>query len=164
MKSILIRYSLALLAILGFGAFSFVLLPLTLYTSFFLLKIFTEVSLAGNTITVSSVPFTFIPACAATIAYLLLLTLILFTRGISLQKGMKMFFLGAIMIFCLNILRITLLILIYINYGKNYFDAIHIVFWHFVSSIFVAGVWIFLIEYYKIQNIPIVSDIKEMLK
>jgi len=164
MKSILVRYSLGLLVVLGSGFFSFLFLPLTLYTSYFLLKIFTDVQLVGSTLSLASGSFAFISACAASLAYVLLLLLLLFTRGISFVQGAKMFLFGGSMIFLLNIFRILFLIGIYVNYGKNYFDLVHIFFWHFVSTIFVAGVWIFLVERYKIRAIPLVSDIRELLR
>ena len=75
-----------------------------------------------------------------------------------------MFFIGAAAIFFMNIARIVILVFVYLNFGKNYFDLVHIVFWHVVSTIFVAAVWIALVEWYKIKQIPVYSDIKEILR
>ncbi|MDP3728657.1 MAG: pacearchaeosortase [bacterium] len=164
MKSILIRYSFALLVGLSSGLFSLFFLPITFYVSYFLLQIFYDVQIYGMSVQFAEVSFSFIPACAATLAYVLLLELLLLTRGISFLQGLKMFFLGSIFIFSLNIVRILVLIFVYINYGNNYFDAVHILFWHLVSTIFVAGVWILLVEKYKVKTIPIWSDVQEIVK
>ena len=164
MKSILIRYSFVLIVALSSNLFTFLLLPLNLYTISFLLNFFYSPEIIEGNIQLAGISFVFIPACAAILAYMLLLELLLLTRGITFRKGLQMFFLGATLIFALNIFRIFFLILIYLEYGKNYFDAVHLFFWQFVSVFFVIGVWIFLVEFYKIRSIPLISDIKEILK
>lgn len=164
MKSILIRYSFALLVALSSGVFSFFLLPATLYTVYFFLGFFYDPLLIEGNIQLSEVLFVFIPACAATLAYILLLELLLLTRGVSFRKGLEMFLFGAALIFILNIFRIFFLIFVYVEYGKNYFDIIHIFFWQFVSVFFFFAVWIFLVERYHIKNIPVWSDVREILK
>jgi hypothetical protein len=60
----------------------------------------------------------------------------------------------------MNILRIDLLIAAFVSLGKEWFDTIHLVFWKFVSGVYVALVWIFLSKKYKIRSIPIYTDIK----
>ena len=164
MKSILFRYSHALLVALSSSVFSYFFLPLTLYTSYFLLDIFYSPVILQESIFLSDIEFVFIPACAAILAYMLLLELLLLTRGISFSKGVRMFLIGSAAIFSLNILRVCFLIFVYLEYGKNYFDALHILFWNIVSVFFVVVVWIFLVEYYKIKNIPVWSDIQELLR
>ena len=164
MKEIIIRYLLVLIVVFLSGTFSFLLLPLTLYTSYFLLQLFLPVTVLGNVLTISTFSFTFVDACAATLAYVLLIVLILLTRDISFPQGLKMFLLGAASIFLLNILRIIFLVYLYVDFGKDYFAFAHLFLWHVVSTIFVAVVWILLVEYYHIESIPIVSEIKEILK
>ncbi|HIH15004.1 MAG: hypothetical protein QT08_C0003G0011 [archaeon GW2011_AR17] len=164
MRSLFFRYSFALLVAFSSSLFSFFLLPLTFFSSSFLLALFYDVQRDGLQLLFSGITFSFIPACAATLAYVLLLEFILLTRGISFFTGMKMFFLGSAFIFSLNILRIFFLVFIYLKYGENYFDAVHILFWHLISSIFVAFVWIFLVELYTIKSIPLWSDIQEIVK
>ncbi len=164
MKEIIIRYTCALITVLSISLFTIILLPLTLYASYVLSLPFLSVSLSENTLIFDSGMFTFIPACAATLAYVLLLFLIFLTSEISFAKGIKMFFLGSAIIFIMNLIRILFLIYLYINFGGNYFESIHLILWHFVSTIFVAGVWIFLVEFYEIKSIPIVSDIKIIIR
>lgn len=164
MKSLFIRYSIALLVAAGSGLFSFLFLPLTFFFSVLLLGLFYSFTVNGMTVFFEQVTFTFIPACAATLAYIFLLELILLTRGISFFQGVKLFLIGGAMIFFLNITRIIFLVFLYVEFGKNYFDLVHLFFWHFVSTVFVAVVWIFLVEKYKLKSIPIWSDVKEILK
>ena len=163
MKSIFIRYSLALVVVI-FSSLSLVfLMPLTLYFSYFLLNLFYNPTIIDSTIIINSFSFTIISACTALLAFVLLTELILFTRDIKLKLRIKLFITGFILIFLMNILRIFLLIFIYINFGKDYFNAIHLIYWHVISTIFVAIVWIFLVEYYKIKSIPLYDDINLLI-
>ena len=162
MKSIFLRYSLAFIVALLSSYLLFVLLPVTLYSTYYLLQIFIEPYLVNSTIIINEASFTIIPACTALLAYILLLELILLTRNLPFKLSLKIFLQGALLIFFMNLLRILLLIFIYLYFSKNYFDTIHLVFWHFISTIFVAFVWILLVEKYKIKSIPIYSDIKSL--
>ncbi len=108
---------------------------------------------------VNGIEFEFVKACIATSAYYLLALLILATKDIGLKKSLKMFLLGSLLIFIMNILRVILLIIVVMNLGVDWFDAVHLTFWYVVSSVYVFLVWIFLIRLYKIKNIPIYSDL-----
>ena len=158
--SIAIRWFFALLAALAYEGFYSVIAPVTLHISYGLLKLFTHASILGNHVYVGTYTLEFVPACAAVAAYVLLAILILFTRGISFQRGMIMFFYGSALILLANILRIELLIYVLLNFGKNYFDTLHFTLWHVVSSAYVAGVWIFLVWRFKLKEIPVYSDMK----
>jgi len=149
MKSIFIRYSLALVVVI-FSSLSLVfLMPLTLYFSYFLLNLFYNPTIIDSTIIINSFSFTIISACTALLAFVLLTELILFTRDIKLKLRIKLFITGFILIFLMNILRIFLLIFIYINFGKDYFNAIHLIYWH--------------VKYYKIKSIPLYDDINLLI-
>ena len=164
MKELIVRYLLVPVVVFLSGFFSVLLLPLTLYASYFLLQLFVPVALAENVLMISSFSFTFIDACAAILAYVLLLILLLVTRDIPFFQGVKMFILGALSIFILNILRIIFLVYVYVHYGADYFAVAHLFLWHIVSTIIVAFLWIALVEYYHIKAVPVVSDIQEILK
>lgn len=73
---------------------------------------------------------------------------------------LKLILIGFVLIFVMNILRLTLMILVSLNFGQDWFNLVHLFFWHFVSGIYIALVWIFLVKYYKIDSIPIYDDIK----
>ena len=71
-----------------------------------------------------------------------------------------MFFLGSLLILAMNLLRIIILIVLDIEFGKDYFDAVHLLFWNFVSGIYIALVWIFLVKKFKVSMVPYYSDLK----
>ena len=62
------------------------------------------------------------------------------------------------------LLRIVVLILVLYYAGQNWFDLIHLVFWRFVAGFYVALVWIFLVNKFKVKSIPVYSDVKELLE
>ena len=106
----------------------------------------------------------FAPACIVFLAYLLLAILILVTKDIDFKTSVKMFLIGSLVILAANVLRIRLLFWVWINYGQNLFEILHLMFWKLVLGVFVILIWIFLIKHYKIKTIPVYSDIKELLK
>lgn len=164
-KKLVIRLVLAISLALSYPLLYKILIPSTLYPSFYLLKALGyEASLSGINILTNSHSLTFIPACAAASAYILLGILILLTKDIKRKTGIKMFLIGSIIILIANIIRIESLMLILINGGKNYFETLHLFIWKVLSSIFVAFVWIFLIKRYKIKSIPLISDYKSLRK
>lgn len=113
---------------------------------------------------VNNINLEFVKACVATSAYYLLALLILTTKDIGLKNSIKMFLIGSLLIFIMNILRITLLIIMVLNLGLDWFNAIHLTFWYIVSSLYVFLVWIFLIRLYKVKNIPVFSDLVYLTK
>jgi len=159
-----IRYLLAILLGVFHQVFYWIFSPWTLHTTYWILNLFYDAVLQGNTISFDSVSFTLIPACTAATAYLLLAILVLLTRGIKVVTMVKMFVYGSLMILAFNTLRIFILVSVYLNFGKNYFDALHLVFWNLISTIAVVLIWIFLIKKYKVKEIPVYSDIVYLLK
>ncbi|MBI2673204.1 hypothetical protein HYX19_03010 [Candidatus Woesearchaeota archaeon] len=77
---------------------------------------------------------------------------------------MKIAFSGILLILLLNIIRIDILIFIFLEYGINWFNNLHLFFWKFLSSIAVVLIWIFLCHKFKIKNIPVYSDFKFLMK
>ena len=75
-----------------------------------------------------------------------------------------MFLSGSFLILLMNVIRVDALLYILVECGENWFKKIHIFFWHFVSSIYVAAVWIFLSYKFKVKSIPIYSDFKFLLE
>lgn len=165
LKKLIIRVIAAFLLVNSYQLLYKILIPITLYPSFYLIKLLGySATLSGLQILANSHELTFIPACAAASAYILLGVLILLTKDIQLKTGLKMFLLGSLIILIANIIRIDSLIIILFEGGKNYFDTLHLFIWKILSSIFVAVVWIYLVKKFKIKNIPIISDIKALRK
>lgn len=161
---LVIRVLTALFLVIFSNLIYLIIGPITFYSSYLLLKPFSNVEVEGNLMQVNGKSLEFIEACAATLAYILLGILILLTYGISLKKGIKLFLIGSLLIFVANIIRIEALIYILVNYGLDYFKTLHLFIWKIVSSVYVALVWIFLCYKYKIKGIPVYSDLKRLMK
>ena len=146
--------------------FFYTLLIPTMAFPYFVVKLFgynVSFLLSANTLLVNNEYITFVEACIATSAYYLLVLLLFTTKGIGLRKGIMMFFVGSVLIFVMNALRITLLMLIVISLGLNWYNAIHLAFWFIVSTVYVFLVWIFLIKLFNVKTIPVYSDVMYLL-
>ena len=161
---ILLRYSiLILIGIFGIGIFYFLFLPLTIYPVFFLLKIFFNPTLVYNTILINSFQIEIIEACVAGSAYYLLLILNLSTRGIKLEKRIKMLLFSFLLFLIVNVLRTFLLSILFVS-GVSFFDVAHKLFWYVGSVVFVVGIWFFSVKMFKAREIPFYSDALSLLK
>lgn len=148
-----------LLCFIPISIFLFLFTKITIYGSYLSLIFYNPV-IDGINLLIGDQVFIFVEACIAALAYMLLWVLIMLTKGVILPIRIKMFLFGSLLIYLMNIIRIFVLINISINLGLNWFEKIHLVFWDFTASIFVAFVWIFLINFYKIKTIPIYSDLE----
>lgn len=158
-----IRWLSALVLTIVYPVFYFIFSPLTLYLSYGVLSLYLPATLQGTTILVGDTILVFVPACTAASAYALLSVLLFLTRGISWKLGVKLFLLGSLLILGANLLRIQVLFYLLFFVGKNYFATLHLVIWKVLSSVYVAGVWIFLTWLYRITTIPVVSDFQYLL-
>lgn len=156
----LIRF---LLCFIPVTIFSLIFTKLTIYLSYLLL-IFYNPIINGNYLTIHNINFEFVEACIVPYAYYFFWVLSLLTKDIVLKTRIKIIFYGFSLIFIMNIVRIFILINLAINYGFYWFDLIHMVFWKFLSGIYVALVWIFLIKVYNIKSIPVYDDLKTLYK
>lgn len=160
------EYNLILRVILCFiplQLFYIIFTPITVYSTYFLLKLYNP-SLIGDTITIGSSQFDIVSACVAGFVYLLLLMLVLLTKNIKLLTRIKMILLGFLLLLVFNILRIDFLIFLTLNYGVEAFESVHMLFWNLFSGAFVAVIWIVLVSIFKIKDIPIYSDLKYLYK
>jgi exosortase/archaeosortase family protein len=159
-KNLIIRFLVILVISLNFIWFYVVLTPITIYLSYLLVGLFYSVVLVGDSLGINGIGFKFVEACVAGAAYYLLLLLVIGLKDISWIRRAKMFLLGGLLLLAVNLLRVFILIVLDLELGKNYFDAVHLIFWNFVSAIAVVLIWIFLVKKFKIESIPFVSDIK----
>jgi len=116
--SIALRY--LILLIIGFllSLVYQLFLPATYYSSYFLLKIFYNVSLScNNIILLNGLKIEIVKACVALSAYYLLLILNLTTPMTKKQRTYSLIF-SILSLFILNILRIFFLSILYSN-GAN---------------------------------------------
>jgi exosortase/archaeosortase family protein len=161
-----VRYLvLILVAIQGLWIFYFVFTPLTAYPVYWLLDLFYDAFLiSGYIIMVNqSIPIELIEACIAGAAYYLLLILNLTTRGIKLEKRVKMIAFAFSSFLVINILRIFVLSIIAIS-GSSFFDITHKLFWYALSTIFIVAIWFAEVRIFKIKEIPFYSDLKFLYK
>jgi len=135
------------------------LTPLTIYVTNAILSIFTDTTLSDTLIRLNSVGISIeiVPACVAGSAFYLLLLLIMSTADIKPETRTKATITSFVILFAINILRILVLVPFA---SSPYFDAIHWIFWHLISVVFVVGVWLLTIKLYKIKSIPVYSDLK----
>ncbi|MBS3108771.1 pacearchaeosortase [Candidatus Woesearchaeota archaeon] len=161
-KKLIARIAIALaIVLLPIDIFYILLLKPTLYVSSIFLSSYKPI-ITNDAIIINNIVLKFISACIATLAYVLLLLLILLTKDLGFKNGVKLFLTGSIIIFIANIIRVDFLIYAYFEYGSNLFSKLHLFIWQFLSGIFVAFVWVFLSYIYKIRNIPVYDDIKEL--
>jgi|SRR3989344_2804920 len=162
-KNIITRFILAILTIFLYKPLLFILTPLTLYPTYFLLISYKPL-LQNTSIIINSTTLTITESCLAILAYLLLLALVILTPKLPPKTRLKIFFLGSLIILTANIIRILILSLLIIHKNINLFLTLHLFIWQFLSSIFVFLIWIFLTKLYKIKTIPIYTDIKYLIK
>ena len=141
--------------------FYFMFFPLTVYPVYFLLNLFFDASLISGTVILinQQIPIEIIDACVAGSAYYLLLILNLTTRKVKTKTRINMVLFAFTSFLIINIARIFLLSLLAIS-GSSFFDITHIVFWYLLSTIFVVGIWFMQVKFFKINEIPLYSDIK----
>ncbi|MDO8516500.1 MAG: pacearchaeosortase [Nanoarchaeota archaeon] len=157
---LLARYGLIIL--LGLGnlfVFYNIFTPLTSEFVYFILRLFSDATRIGDLIVYNSILVRLIPACIAGSAYYLLFILIFSTPNIIWIKRIRIVLFSFGLLFLLNSLRIVFLIIIN---QSVYFEYIHLFFWYFLSTIFVIGIWIITIKIFKIQDIPLYTDIRDL--
>ena len=129
----------------------------------FLLKLFFEPTLIGNSISLGSTLIEIIDACVAGSAYYLLFMLTLAMPNISFNKRIKMLSSSFLLLLILNILRIVFLSMLAYS-GSNYFDITHKLFWYLLSTVFVVSIWFWEVSYFKVNIIPFYEDLKFLYK
>jgi len=120
--------------------------------------------LIENSLIIQDYKFNIISACVAGFAYFLLWILMLSTKDIRLLDRTKVFLFGALLLYIFNIIRISSLIFISINFGMNLFEQIHMFLWNLLSGIVVAIIWIISVKIFNIKAIPFYSDAKYLYK
>lgn len=160
-QDLLLRLGIALvLFILPYDIFYHLLLNPTLTLSSY----FIQGAIHNSTsILIPGYRLELIPACIASVAYLLLGLLILTTKGIAWSKRVLMFLIGGIVIFAANTTRIILLAgLIQKDYLA--YQTWHLFIWNIFSTAFVVLLWIVLSYTFKVYTVPVYSDFKSLYK
>ncbi len=167
MSLLISRYIvLMLLAINSLYLFYAVFTPLTLYASYFVLKnIYANAILntGMSSISVGGDSIALIQACVAGAAYYLLLILNL-TTPMGLKTRIKsIFFLGLSFLF-LNIVRVVIFSVLFLNGAGYYFDLAHKLVWYAGSTVLVVLLWFANVKLFNLQSIPVYTDWKGIIE
>lgn len=162
-RDIVLRYLGLTAAIILSGLFYYLLLPITLYPVYTLLKIFFPVIIQGSSIIYTDRSIEIIRACVGTSAIMLLLALNLATPAIKPIKRARIFISGLTLFLLFNWARIFLLSILYLR-DSVAFDQIHLVTWYFGSTVAVVIIWLVSIKAFKIKEMPFISDAVYLIK
>jgi exosortase/archaeosortase family protein len=160
---LVLRYAIIIAAIFALPFFYGILRPITTYLSYILISLFYESQISGNFIYVHGISIEIIDACVAGIAYFLLLVLNLSTRLIGPWKRVLLFLFTSLVFLIVNALRVFLMGILLVKQSA-WFDLTHIIFWYTLSIVFVFLIWILAIRVFRIREIPVYSDIKEIFR
>ena len=152
-----------LLCFIPIRIFSFLFTKITVIASYLLL-IYHNPAVIGDSILIGSHNFEFVEACIVPYAYYFFWVLCLLTKDIIIKTRIKIIIYGFALIFIMNILRIFIVINLAVVYGDFWFNTVHLFFWKFLSGVYVALVWVIFVFLYKIDSIPIYDDFKELYK
>ena len=162
LNSIFIRYLiLFIIAIFSGFIFSTLFTTPTIFLSYTLLSIFYSATLVNQTILINNISLTFIEACIAPSAYLLLTILHLATPWKSSRRLILSLLMSYLLFLIFNIIRIVFLAHLFIN-DSAYFDLAHKLLWYGASTLLVIGIWFFNVFLFKIKSIPIYTDVKSL--
>ena len=143
----------------------FLFYPITVLFSYLLLTPYgAMLSFSEKKIFVEGHVLNFVIGCIAPSAYYLLTLLVLFTKELTWIKRVKVWLTGALLILGMNLIRILVIVLILIYFGKNWFDTFHLFFWDVLGTVYIFFVWIILIKWFKIKSIPVYDDLRELYK
>ncbi len=158
-----VRYLILLGIVLSLPIIYIIMTPLTVYPVYFLLKLFVKITLVFQNLTYNFILgnktiIELVSACIAGSAYLGLLILNL-AVPMERKKRIYSIIFSALILYVLNILRITVFSLFY-YYNVPFVDLTHKFFWYGLSIIFVVVLWFLVVKTFKIKQIPAYSDIK----
>lgn len=157
--NLFLRYVLLLIIALNLNLIYKIFTPLTLYLSNFLINIFYQDSyILNNVIIAGNLNINLISACIAGSAYLLLIILNLSTE-MNFKTRLKALSFTIFSFLIINCIRITFLTYL-LKVGINYFDFAHKLSWYLGSTLFLVIIWFTSIKLFKINKIPVFTDVK----
>jgi exosortase/archaeosortase family protein len=161
-SGLFVRYLILLVLGLSISGFYDLFNFLTVYPVTWILMIFSGGTrlFEGNLIFFKGFYAEIISACVAGAAYYLLLILNLSTP-MKLQTRIKSVLFLMLTFLVLNIIRIVIFTIL-LTTGYEYFDLAHKAVWYFGSTILVVLIWFVNVWLFKIKDIPVYSDVKEI--
>lgn len=125
--------------------------------SYLFLKLFFDVNLVNNSIIFSIHQFLIVDSCVGISAYILL-TFLFFSLNINKKTLFKCWSYSIILFTIANFLRIILLMITFILFGKNFFESIHLLFFEFLTGVLVALIFLYFYKKFKIKQKPLIDD------
>ncbi|MSS74700.1 pacearchaeosortase [Candidatus Pacearchaeota archaeon] len=160
----LLRYGLILvIGIYALAPLYWFLTPLTVFGTYLALSLVSHTTLLAETSLVFKGEYiALVPACIAGAAYYLLL-ICACTIPISWKERGKLIATSFGIFFLVNLLRILLATYLATS-NQSLFDATHALFWYAGSTLIVIACWFGTATYYDIKEIPILTDIQNLIK
>ena len=165
MYYLLLRYIiLVILGIPNLFLFYAIFTPLTIKPTFAFFSVVDPTAYivegTNNVIFFKGYFATIIPACIAGAAYYLLLILNLATP-MNIKKRIESTVFLMVTFLILNLFRIFIFASLLAE-GYKYFDITHAATWYFGSTILVVLIWFSNVLIFKIKDIPVYSDLKQI--
>lgn len=164
-KSIIIRYFLIIILVNFFLLtwFSEILGFIFTRISYFFLSLFFDVSLVLGNILWNNHLFSIVNECIGVSAYVLLSFLFF---SMPLRKNILLKALGfSLLVYSLaNLMRIMFLMAVFILFGENFFESLHLIFYQALTGVIVGFIFVYFYRKYKIKEKPLISDINMILK
>lgn len=156
-----LRYVILFFLGLNLWLLYFIFTPLTIYPVFFMLSLLFHASLSGNIIIFNNTAIKLVNACIAGSAYYLLLILNL-TIPITIKKRLQALIFSLTSFLAINIIRIFLFSLLFLA-SFTLFNLTHLLFWYLLSAFIVFFIWLLTIKIFKIKEIPVYSDVRNLI-
>jgi len=159
-----LRYLIIILISLnGLSLIYLIFKPLTINLVYYILKLFdNSVILSDNLILLDGFYAEIISACIAGSAYYLLLVLNL-TTLMKIKKRLLSLSLSITIFYLINVFRIIFFIFLFEN-SAALFNLTHKIAWYAGSTIFLVLIWFLTVYIFKINQMPVYSDVKYLIK
>lgn len=118
---------------------------------------------SNNIISIENFSISIVSSCIAASAYIIM-TFIFLSINQKPKTILKNILLGYLLFSIANLIRIWLLIIILLKFGVSTFYKYHLVFYEAISGIIVGIIIIYLLKTSKNTSIPIIDDIKTIIK
>lgn len=103
------------------------------------------VTQSNNLLRAAGTTFEIIPDCTGLMLIAMLASLLYATRSVTNETKIKTLTLGAAALLVFNLLRLTLTIYIFVNFGQTAFELIHLALW-IIDSLLVLTIWLLAIN------------------
>lgn len=100
---------------------------------------------SGNIIRTVGATFEVIPDCSGLMLIAMLAGLLYATRSVTNKHKLNILLLGGAVLLIFNLLRLTLTIYTFVNFGQNTFELTHFALW-IIDSLLVITIWLLAIN------------------